>query len=160
LALYISYLVGSAITNEPYVIGSMECGPKTSSTNSNTGLRTAMQYVGIALALISLGRAALSTGSYQWRKSQEIHSYDDDDGTHVTYSYTTFHLTFVLASFYLASVLTDWQGFSQGTATSDTVLTVGNGMASVWVKIATSWAVCIIYIWTLVKDELQIIARS
>ena len=119
-----------------------------------------MQYVGIALAFISLGRAAFSAGSYQWRKSDEITPDDEEESTSVSYSYSTFHFTFMLASFYLASVLTSWQGFSQGNGSNASVLTVDSGMASVWVKVATSWAVFAVYVWTLVSLPCHTIMLS
>ena len=67
----------------------------------------------------------------------------------VHYSWTFFHLTFALASLYLMELLTDWGTVSQNTSTEDQ-LKIATGMASLWVKIVSSWFTLFFYAWTVV----------
>merc|ERR1719235_2533011 len=69
----------------------------------------------------------------------------EEDG--VNYNWSFFHLTFMMAAFYLMMVITDWANIRDGhTANSK----VGNGLASVWIQLASSWVVGLLYIWTLI----------
>ncbi|KAH6560757.1 hypothetical protein BASA60_010572 [Batrachochytrium salamandrivorans] len=71
----------------------------------------------------------------------------DDEVDSVRYSYTLFHLIFMLASMYLAMLLTNWDTV---TITKDDLAVVGKSLASAWVKIASGWLVLAVYAWTLV----------
>jgi len=70
----------------------------------------------------------------------------------VTYNYSFFHLTFALAAMYLAMVLTNWESVSvftgDTTGTENTIL-VDQGMASVWVKVISSWLTLILFSWSM-----------
>lgn len=60
-----------------------------------------------------------------------------------------FHLTFLLASAYVAMVLVGWGvGAQQGEFAYD------KGWASVWVKAAASWVCALLYTWSLVAHRL------
>jgi len=82
---------------------------------------------------------------------------DADGTTHVrerkvAYNYTFFHFTFFLAAMYLAMVLTNWESVSvfagNTQSDSDTIL-VDQGMASVWVKVVSSWLTLVLYVWSM-----------
>nr|CAB3265985.1 serine incorporator 5-like [Phallusia mammillata] len=68
---------------------------------------------------------------------------DEEDG--VTYSYSFFHFIFLLTTLYTMMTLTNWFSPGQNWERS---FTDGN-VAAMWVKIVTSWAAVIIYVWTL-----------
>jgi len=95
------------------------------------------------------------------RKAAESESDEDDSDDErsgreapergVSYNYSFFHFTFFLAAMYLAMVLTNWESVSfwtGDTTGSDTIL-VDQGMASVWVKVVSSWLTLILYVWTM-----------
>lgn len=86
------------------------------------------------------------------RQDEEMALDRDDEKETVAYSYTFFHLIFVLAVLYLNMILTNWQHVSKGDETKPIV--VDYGMTSVWVKAASSWAVTLLYVWTLVAPVI------
>ena len=63
----------------------------------------------------------------------------------VSYHYSFFHITFALASMYVAMLMTGWS-----TAKDVQANTVDVGWASVWVKICSQWFAGLLYMWTLV----------
>ncbi|KAI8926645.1 serine incorporator/TMS membrane protein [Entophlyctis helioformis] len=71
----------------------------------------------------------------------------DDEQDGVLYNYSFFHFIFVIASMYLAMLITNWDTV---TITQDDLAVVGKSMAAVWVKVVSSWLVLILYGWTLV----------
>ncbi|EGF79388.1 hypothetical protein BATDEDRAFT_37095 [Batrachochytrium dendrobatidis JAM81] len=71
----------------------------------------------------------------------------DDEVEAVRYSYMLFHLIFVVASMYLAMLVTNWDTV---TITKDDFAVVGKSYAAAWVKIVSGWLVLIVYAWTLV----------
>jgi len=74
-----------------------------------------------------------------------------DQEKSVTYNYSFFHFTFFLAALYLSMVLTGWKTVSNNENTESGLLfSVDQGMASVWVKMASSWLVLALYLWTVV----------
>lgn len=68
----------------------------------------------------------------------------DDEGETVAYSYSLFHLMFMLASLYVMMVLTHWYSPSASANMLDA------NEPSMWVKIASSWVCVVLYLWTLV----------
>ncbi|KAL1255602.1 hypothetical protein QQF64_013663 [Cirrhinus molitorella] len=68
----------------------------------------------------------------------------DNEEDSVTYSYSFFHFSLLLASLYIMMTLTNWyQPETDYTAMQTT-------MPSVWVKICSSWLGLALYLWTLV----------
>lgn len=68
--------------------------------------------------------------------------YNEADG--VTYSYSFFHFVCCTATLYIMMQLTNWYR----PAESD-INRFGLNWAAVWVKMASSWACVVIYLWTL-----------
>ncbi|CAF0745212.1 unnamed protein product [Adineta steineri] len=83
---------------------------------------------------------------------------DDDDKTHqqvyddesrsVSYSYSLFHFMFVLATLYAMMTLTNWYQPAKNFSTYN------NNLASLWVKIVSSWICVVLYIWTCIAPAL------
>jgi hypothetical protein len=75
----------------------------------------------------------------------EVEEHSDEESSDaegpVGYNYSFFHFTFLLASLYLSMVLTGWQTVSNNSEEEQAAFTVDQGMASVWVKVASSWLV-------------------
>lgn len=75
----------------------------------------------------------------------------EDEQEGVTYSYSFFHLIFVLAVLYLAMILTNWKSVSKkNDETTGSRIDVDYGMTAVWVKFSSCVAVLALYVWTLV----------
>ncbi|XP_052440592.1 serine incorporator 1-like [Carassius gibelio] len=71
------------------------------------------------------------------------HAVDNEEDA-VTYSYSFFHFSLLLASLYIMMTLTNWyQPDTDYTA-------MKSSMPSVWVKICSSWLGLALYLWTLV----------
>ncbi|KAM4549714.1 serine incorporator 1-like [Fundulus diaphanus] len=67
---------------------------------------------------------------------------NEEDG--VTYSYSFFHFSLLLASLYIMMTLTNWYKPNTDYETMQTA------MPAVWVKISSSWLGLALYLWTLV----------
>ncbi|CAF2409260.1 unnamed protein product [Rotaria sp. Silwood2] len=92
-----------------------------------------------------------SVSGNKWILGSDEHShqrvYDDECGS-VTYNYSLFHLMFVLATLYVMMTLTNWYNPAKDFSTYN------NNLASLWVKIISSWLCVLIYIWTCVAPLL------
>lgn len=63
------------------------------------------------------------------------------------YNYSLFHVIFALASMYMAMVLTGWNTLN---ASSSGGYAIDLSIPSVWVKIAASWVILLLYLWSLI----------
>ena len=160
VTLYTTYLTYSALTSQPHE----DCNPYI----QNDGTYNAATIIGLIFALISIGYASFSVAAQIGYSSPEDNetallpheqlqqnTEDDDepsDEEPVGYNFSIFHLIFVLGSFYLAMVLTNWQLFSVGHENGNAQ--VDTGVGPVWVKIATSWVSLLIYLWTMIAPCL------
>jgi len=73
----------------------------------------------------------------------------EDEIESVQYSYSFFHLIFVLAVLYLAMILTNWKHVAKHDDPTQTV-NVDYGMTAVWVKFGSFVGVLVLYVWTLI----------
>jgi len=68
------------------------------------------------------------------------------------FSFSLFHVAFLLGSMYIQQLLTNWESISsretKSSATAEEI-TVDSGAGSVWAKIISSWLVFALYIWSL-----------
>lgn len=155
LSLYITYVVASAIASEPNDPNGFHCAP--SLGEGNDALRNGVLYSGLLFTFISLGYAAFSAGSQTWQTLEPgAEEAGDDEQTEVAYNYSLFHLTFVIASFYMSAVLTNWQDLTKIDVSGITAYAVNTGWAATWVKMATSWFVSLLYMWTLVLLSFKV----
>ncbi|XP_031769650.1 probable serine incorporator isoform X2 [Galleria mellonella] len=70
----------------------------------------------------------------------------DNEGEGVAYSWTFFHVVFALATLYIMMTLTNWYNPRSELSKEN--------MASMWIKITSSWLCVGLYIWTLVAPAL------
>uniref|UniRef100_A0A667XKU4 Serine incorporator 2 n=1 Tax=Myripristis murdjan TaxID=586833 RepID=A0A667XKU4_9TELE len=73
-----------------------------------------------------------------------VHHAVDNEEDGVTYSYSFFHFSLLLASLYIMMTLTNWY-----MPDSD-YQAMQSSMPAVWVKISSSWLGLALYLWTLV----------
>ncbi|KAI9628201.1 hypothetical protein KEM48_011782 [Puccinia striiformis f. sp. tritici PST-130] len=76
----------------------------------------------------------------------------DDETIKVRYHYSSFHLIFVLATMYVAMLLTHWNIVTRSgheTTDSATPVKIGHSTATMWMRIISSWVCMVIYAWTL-----------
>lgn len=72
----------------------------------------------------------------------------DNEEDSVAYSYSFYHFMLFLASLYVMMTLTNW------FEPSSDMKSLNANMASVWVKIVSSWLSIALYIWTLVAPAI------
>ncbi len=70
----------------------------------------------------------------------------DDEQSECTYNYSAFHAMYALASMYVAMMINNWNTIQ----VTDGMAAIGQSWQSVWVKMISSWLVCLLYVWTLV----------
>ncbi|XP_068629155.1 probable serine incorporator isoform X2 [Battus philenor] len=70
----------------------------------------------------------------------------DNEGDSVAYSWTFFHVVFALATLYVMMTLTNWYNPSSQLSKEN--------VASMWIKITSSWLCVGLYIWTLVAPAI------
>ncbi|XP_015739204.1 serine incorporator 2 [Coturnix japonica] len=73
-----------------------------------------------------------------------VHRAYDNEQEGVTYSYSFFHLCLLLAALYIMMTLTNWY------RPDDSLQVLHSPWTAVWVKISSSWAGLLLYLWTLV----------
>eukprot|EP01125_Pyxidicula_operculata_P000432 TRINITY_DN10464_c0_g1_i1.p1 TRINITY_DN10464_c0_g1~~TRINITY_DN10464_c0_g1_i1.p1 ORF type:complete len:452 (-),score=77.54 TRINITY_DN10464_c0_g1_i1:122-1477(-) len=174
---YSTYLIWSAISSEPPEMGCSSLFNNT-STNGNgstaTPASTASLVIGLILTFVAVIYSALTTSSSNLtgenqslinptadKKSEEGKSVmstnkqlveegeGEDEDEPYPYNITFFHVTFCLATMYLAMVLTNWGLVTQQDDETKNSLSVDQGIAAVWVKVVSSWITIGLYIWSL-----------
>ncbi|XP_022821929.1 probable serine incorporator isoform X2 [Spodoptera litura] len=70
----------------------------------------------------------------------------DNESDGVAYSWTFFHVVFALATLYIMMTLTNWYNPSSQLSKEN--------VASMWIKITSSWLCVGLYIWTLVAPAI------
>ena len=172
---YVIYLTWSALTNNP----DKECNPSLISIFVNTtkpgekdeGYGTPFPLQSIVTLIVwficlmyasirsssnsSLGKITGGDESIQLNDAEagagsgeKGNGAWDNEQEGVAYSYSFFHLMMALASLYVMMTLTSWYS-------PDSDLThLNSNMASVWVKVVSSWICVALYCWTLVAPAL------
>ncbi|PIC28670.1 hypothetical protein B9Z55_020507 [Caenorhabditis nigoni] len=92
----------------------------------------------------SLGKITGDTEEHVQLNNVEGGKAWDNEEEGVAYSYSFFHFMFCLASLYVMMTLTSWYHPDSDLAH------LNSNMASVWVKIVSSWICAGLYSWTLV----------
>ncbi|CAI2353250.1 unnamed protein product [Caenorhabditis sp. 36 PRJEB53466] len=89
----------------------------------------------------SSNEAIQLTDDTESQSSRRVYD-NEEDG--VAYSYSFFHFMFALASLYVMMTLTSWY------KPDNDLSHLNSNMASVWVKIVSSWICVALYCWTLI----------
>lgn len=71
----------------------------------------------------------------------------EEEESEQQFPYSFFHFAFVLAAFYMASVLTHWD---QVAVQGDGSLLFKPGMSAMWVKLATTWVIAVFYLGNMI----------
>lgn len=158
ISLYCTYLCYSGLSSEPR---DYECNNLHKHSNAvSTGTLT----IGLLTTVLSVVYSAVRAGSsttllsppssprassdkplLSFDKLEEQDTKKKEESVPVSYSYSFFHLIFSLASMYSAMLLTGW---SSSVGESGKLVDVG--WPSVWVRIVTSWATAVLFVWSLV----------
>ncbi|XP_054254648.1 serine incorporator 2 [Indicator indicator] len=96
------------------------------------------------LLLTEVGGAGTGTGAEEGAVEGSPHRAYDDEQDGVTYNYTFFHLCLLLAALYIMMTLTNWY------RPDESLQELRSPWTAVWVKICSSWAGLLLYLWTLV----------
>jgi hypothetical protein len=107
-------------------------------------------YVQGVIAALVLGWTTISSGN----KGRVFSTGDaEESSTEETTasSFTFSHFVLMLASFYMAMLLSNWElTFISGSSSAG----VDNGKTSMWIKIGSQWATLILYTWTILAPTL------
>eukprot|EP00056_Hartaetosiga_gracilis_P000901 m.41249 g.41249 ORF g.41249 m.41249 type:complete len:435 (+) comp10408_c0_seq1:74-1378(+) len=153
ITFYTTYLTWSAVSN---VDGTCSQGVNGSATTRVVG--SLLTFAAVAYSSLrtshssQLGRLGMGENSSEEQvmlldSGDDVESGKTNEEDGVKYSWSFFHLTFMLAAFYLMMLITDWANIKDGHNADNHV---GSGMASVWVQVVSSWIAALLYIWTLV----------
>ncbi|KAM3966762.1 serine incorporator TMS1 isoform 2-T2 [Aphomia sociella] len=165
VSLYVIYLTWSALTNASAACNGVTGGQSSFDKQSIIGLiiwacsvlyssiRTASSSSKITMSehiLAKEGSAGYDSiegadGGEAGRGGDEPKVFDNE-AEGVTYSWTFFHVVFALATLYIMMTLTNWYNPSSELSKEN--------MASMWIKITSSWMCVGLYIWTLVAPAL------
>jgi len=166
IVIYATYIVCSAISNEPD--DAKHCNPFNKKTQI-TSIILGVFFTFISIAYSTTRAAAngiflgggddvnepllgsnekleLKSGDNSDSDSED-NNFNDDERKSTVYNYSFFHLIFGLAGMYIAMLLTDWNTIS---SSNDFTLIIGQSWSSVWVKVITSWIAILLYLWTVV----------
>lgn len=75
---------------------------------------------------------------------------NDDEKSGTKYNYSWFHVVFILASMYVAMLLTDWNKIQSGSENEngDELIRIGRSPAAMWVRMISAWLCYFIYMWS------------
>lgn len=160
VSLYVIYLTWSALTNASAACNGITGGQSSFDKQSIIGLviwacsvlyssiRTASSSSKITMSehiLAKEGSGEGGDGGEAGRSGDEPKVFDNE-GEGVAYSWTFFHVVFALATLYIMMTLTNWYNPRSELSKEN--------MASMWIKITSSWLCVGLYIWTLVAPAL------
>uniref|UniRef100_A0A6B2L4S5 Serine incorporator n=1 Tax=Arcella intermedia TaxID=1963864 RepID=A0A6B2L4S5_9EUKA len=163
---YCTYLVYSSLVSEPPTMNctTVPSDPKSASANVSSILGIVFTFVAIVYSAVSSGTTETNEKSTLINnenlnpdtnidpKDVEESKPSDEEKRNlqpVVYNYSFFHISFSLASMYLAMVLTNWS-----IVTFSSQLLVNQAIAILWIKIISSWLTLLLYIWTIIAPIL------
>ena len=169
LTAYTTYLVASSVSSQPSQslcqLSYFSVDPHSDESAVENGFSSGMTTVGVIFTYLALGYSAFSSGSTTFFENIDYSASsgysqiptetpgdgdnNDDETEAVKYGYPFFHLTFLMAAFYMSMVLTDWEIMVRDPASDGGVIII-HGAAAVWAKVSMSWACILLYVWTLV----------
>ena len=154
---YCTYLVSSAIMNEPEDL----CNPLADTKHPRTfGIAVGAFFTFVALVYTTSNTAvqhrAFTGSDAEYVPLTEMSEGDrpetmdefDDEVDACTYNYSFFHLIFAIASMYVAMLLTNWDS---GVGVQEDI---GKSWKAGWVKVITSWIAYVMYNWTMIAPVI------
>ncbi|XP_063633769.1 probable serine incorporator isoform X5 [Cydia splendana] len=159
VSLYVMYLTWSALSNSP-----APCNSLIDPNNAASFDKQAI--IGMVIWVCSVLYSCVRTASNSSKITMSEHilakegtegagadggeagqaKVFDNEGDGVAYNWTFFHVVFALATLYSMMTLTNW--FNP----SSQLMKVN--VASMWIKISSSWLCVGIYIWTMVAPAM------
>eukprot|EP00835_Amoeboradix_gromovi_P001995 NODE_103_length_20051_cov_0.229401.p7 type:complete len:431 gc:universal NODE_103_length_20051_cov_0.229401:12933-14225(+) len=157
---YCTYLIFSSIVNEPHNTCNKFDSPGSRSTTVILG--ALFTFVAILYSTSSAATRGtqligesntplIDNAASREEMSTEISGKypHDDESIGCLYSYSFFHFVFGIACMYLSMLMTNWNTMTSITSNGEQFVEIGQGWAAVWVKVASSWIVVLLYLWTL-----------
>jgi len=160
IAAYSTYLVFSAMLSS-----NDSCNPwivSASASNISVAIGACFTIIAVCYTTVSAAKfvgdnEVATPESEPLVKAEEGETKSEDDKEEpvskvdanepVGYSFTKYHLIFMLGAFYIAMLMSDWKTVYHPSTSG---ASVDSGLAAVWVKIITSWICVALYVWTLV----------
>ncbi|KAG0142939.1 hypothetical protein CROQUDRAFT_661892 [Cronartium quercuum f. sp. fusiforme G11] len=136
-----------------------EPAPITRQPKKKDPLR--IQALQAAIAEGSLPESALQEEEEDDNEEQTSSNNEkDDEKIRVRYHYSSFHFIFVLATMYVAMLLTHWNivTHAQEDGRSGELATpvkIGRSTVTMWMRIISSWVCMVLYAWTLLAPVLM-----
>ncbi|KAJ1911221.1 Membrane protein tms1 [Mycoemilia scoparia] len=152
----ICYCTSNAATRSQSLMNNNEYEPLSSDSalplmeNGTSSAQLRAQVLRQAVAEGSLPASALDDLDDENDDSSN-HNSNDDEKQGVQYSYAFFHFIFMVASMYVAMLLTNW---NTANADKGEGIWIGRSIVAVWVKVVSSWICIVLYAWTLVAPVL------
>eukprot|EP00027_Filamoeba_sp_ATCC50430_P015729 CAMPEP_0168565760 /NCGR_PEP_ID=MMETSP0413-20121227/14030_1 /TAXON_ID=136452 /ORGANISM="Filamoeba nolandi, Strain NC-AS-23-1" /LENGTH=394 /DNA_ID=CAMNT_0008597679 /DNA_START=109 /DNA_END=1293 /DNA_ORIENTATION=- len=155
ISAYATYLVFSANLSDD----NTTCNPwKNDSSASSMTLLVGAAFTIIAVCYATFNAASNSSAEpHHETTSLTSATPDEEGGKHdnpdepVPYSFSKFHLVFMMGAMYIAMLMTDWSTVYHPAREN---VTVDSGLAAYWVKSISSWICCCLYMWTLIGPVL------
>ncbi|XP_038208710.1 probable serine incorporator isoform X5 [Zerene cesonia] len=160
VSLYVTYLTWSALSNS-----AGECNASISTTNESSFDKQSI--IGLIIWVCSVLYSCVRTASSSSKITMSDHilakegsgegdggeagnsgetKVFDNEGDSVAYSWSFFHVVFALATLYVMMTLTNWYNPSSQLSKEN--------VASMWIKITSSWLCVGLYVWTLVAPAI------
>ncbi|XP_045505360.1 probable serine incorporator isoform X5 [Colias croceus] len=160
VSLYVTYLTWSALSNS-----AGECNASISTTNESSFDKQSI--IGLIIWVCSVLYSCVRTASSSSKITMSDHilakegsgegdggeagnsgetKVFDNEGDGVAYSWSFFHVVFALATLYVMMTLTNWYNPSSQLSKEN--------VASMWIKITSSWLCVGLYVWTLVAPAI------
>jgi hypothetical protein len=154
ISAYATYLIFSANLSDD----NTTCNP----WKNDAGASSMALLVGAGFTIIAVCYATFTAAS---NSAAELHvnhettsltatKHDEEDATPhdnpdepVPYSFSKFHIVFMMGAMYIAMLMTDW---STVYHPAEQNVSVDSGLAAYWVKSVSSWICCGLYMWTLI----------
>lgn len=169
LVCRVAFVVFTALADD---LSSGPCSDIAGNGTATTVIGALFTFVAVAYSSVmssnstQMGKLAMPSESSGLTTSLVDHDDDDDleeggqkvienEKEGVAYSWSFFHFVFMLASFYLMMVVTDWpiikeyvccvshESLQCACSSHSASIDVGRGMASTWVKVSSSWVVVV-----------------
>lgn len=133
-----------------YVWSALSSAPPGDCSAASLGQNKTIQIISFVLAIIAVAftttRSGVASGAFDVTAAAADSGAPDE----LPYRPDFFHAVFMLASAYMAMVLSGWE-LDQG---GEGEFTLDKGTGSMWVKIVASWLCALLFLWSLVAHRV------